>query len=409
MEFLITRHPVFNKNMEVHSYLLDFYSDNANGFDKQPAFEQKISKIITDGILSGKFEELTFGKPAQIIFPGNLLKSGIADLIPGEFIKIVIADNSDLDNNLYQRCNDLKKKGYDIILKNFSFKRDQVDFLPALSMVEVDCENTGDYVKQSAVRKLKNQNFALIAGNVFCKECFSEMLSLDYDLFEGDFFKEANFTIDNDIKSSKINHLQILKEVNSPDADFRKLESIIKRDVSLSYRLLKLVNSSFYNRTNEIHSIRDALTFLGLETIKKWTILILLGNLGSDKPLELLYTSLTRAKFMENIAYTAGYKEHKENLYILGLFSLLDVFLDKPLSDILNNISLEKNVEEALLGHKSDFSNLLLLTREYEKGNWEKTMSIASEYKLENNILSEKYLNANRWSREIISSCFSKT
>ena len=112
---------------------------------------------------------------------------------------------------------------------------------------------------------------------------------------------------------------------------------------------------------------------------------------------------------MENIAYTAGYKEHKENLYILGLFSLLDVFLDKPLSDILNNISLEKNVEEALLGHKSDFSNLLLLTREYEKGNWEKTMSIASEYKLENNILSDKYLNANRWSREVISSCFSKT
>jgi EAL and modified HD-GYP domain-containing signal transduction protein len=173
-----------------------------------------------------------------------------------------------------------------------------------------------------------------------------------------------------DIPASKLNYLQVLREVNQPDVDFKRLAAILQRDVSLSYKLLKLINSAHYGMRHQIQSLQQALVLLGIVEIKKWVSLLLTRGLGEDKPNELVINSLCRARFAELLAPKVGLRHVASELFLMGLFSHVDAMMDRRMPDLLGDLPLSESIKEALLNRRGPLGEILTLLIDYERGDW---------------------------------------
>ncbi len=167
-----------------------------------------------------------------------------------------------------------------------------------------------------------------------------------------------------------MHYFQVLQEILRPEMDFGRLEKYIKQEVSLSYKLLRYINSAFFGLKNKINSIRQALALLGEKEIKKWFSLLTLANMGKDKPEELALHTITRAKFCESLAPLAGLLNRAEDLFLVGMFSLIDAFLDRPLSEILKEIPVRDEIKGAILGKENQLAQVYHYVLSYEKGDW---------------------------------------
>jgi len=212
--------------------------------------------------------------------------------------------------------------------------------------------------------------------------------------FQGNFFSKAVIISGKDLPSYKLNHLRILHELNRDDLDFEALETVIKRDVSLSYKLLNCVNSVFFGVRPSVSSIHHALTILGEHEIRKWASLVILGDLGQDKPAELLVTSLVRANFCESLASLLGLRDKAPELFLMGLLSLLDVMVGRPMKEIIQDMPLGKDIQTALVGGGNQYRDILDLVLSYEKGDLEHFLVQALELHLDEGLVTDAYLHA---------------
>jgi EAL and modified HD-GYP domain-containing signal transduction protein len=191
-----------------------------------------------------------------------------------------------------------------------------------------------------------------------------------------------------------VNYLEILNETMNENADFGRMAEIIKRDFSLTYKLLRLINSPAFYTVQEITSVNQALTLLGLNEIRKWTTLIMLRDISAEKPDELVKVSLVRALFAEHLADLFGLKNRKTEAFLLGLFSLIDTIMDKPLFDIVEPLPLKSDVKAAMMGVGNPFHDILVVLRHYEVGDFDRVMRVTESRKISNSDVSDYYIKA---------------
>jgi c-di-GMP-related signal transduction protein len=179
---------------------------------------------------------------------------------------------------------------------------------------------------------------------------------------------------------------------------------LVKRDVSMSYKLLKIINSASYGLKNNIKSLRQALTLLGEKEIKSWLNFMIMKNISSNKPDILLQNSLIRAKFCELIALNSSLSNISDDAYLMGMLSLIDVILDKPLNEILNEVMVAVRVREALVSSQTSIlGNILKTVKAYEEGDWKGVLTYSKDFELSEGVLSNSYLESCQWVNEIIS------
>jgi EAL and modified HD-GYP domain-containing signal transduction protein len=196
---------------------------------------------------------------------------------------------------------------------------------------------------------------------------------------------------------SKLNVLELINEINKPEVEFEKLEEIIKHDLSLTYRLLRFINSAYFNFSMKVESIRHVLLLIGMREIKKWVSIIALGAIGEDKPVEILNVSLVRARFCESIAEEIGQKRNEHNFFMMGLFSLIDALLDRHMEDVLKDIYIEVEVKAALLGEENIYSDVCNLVIAYEKGDWENVNGYSEKIGVNEIVLPTYYFSSTKW------------
>ena len=182
-----------------------------------------------------------------------------------------------------------------------------------------------------------------------------------------------------------------------PEVEFEKLEEIIKHDLSLTYRLLRFINSAYFNFSMKVESIRHVLLLIGMREVKKWASIISLAAIGEDKPVELLNVSLVRARFCESIAEEIGQKRNEHNFFMMGLFSLVDALLDRHMEDVLKDIYIEAEVKEALLGEENIYSDVCNLVIAYEKGDWENVKDYSEKIGVNEIVLPTYYFSSTKW------------
>ena len=188
--------------------------------------------------------------------------------------------------------------------------------------------------------------------------------------------------------------MNLIKELDKESINIRNIENLIKNDVSLSYKFLKAANSAYYSMKRKITSIGDAIMIIGIKELKKWILIITLQNMGGNNIEELVKMSLLRASFGELLSKKIQLEISSFDAFLTGIFSLMDALINIPIENILSELPVSKDVKDALLGKENILSDLLELIREYEKGNWEEVNKLIEKFGLDEEFVSDCYLEA---------------
>jgi c-di-GMP-related signal transduction protein len=211
-----------------------------------------------------------------------------------------------------------------------------------------------------------------------------------------------------EIPGYKVNYLRILSEIQSPEIEFWRLEELIRQEVSVAYKLLRYANSALFAQRASVDSIRRALVILGETEIRKWVSIVLLMYLTADRPNVLVMQSLIRAAFCEALAALSGLGGRKSELFLMGMFSLLDAMIDRPLREALREIRMAPDVRGTLLaeGPRGDaIGTIYDLALAYERADWPRVIEAGMRLRLENAEIRAAYLAAVNWCDQVFEAC----
>lgn len=316
---------------------------------------------------------------------------------------VLLMDHSIQPTEMYiNRLKELKKAGYKLAIRKLEVSQFEeyreilylMDYI-LLNQKKIDIKKARIYFENVY------PNIRLCAVGVDSMDTFQKLKEAGgYYMYEGEFFRIPGNRVEHDVSPLKVNYIQLLNMVNSPDFDLTKAADVIGRDTALVISLLKLVNRITRNST--IKSIRHAAAMLGEKELKKWLVTAVAGQLYTDKPNELTRMSLLRAKFAENLAPVFSMALQSSELFLMGLFSVLDVILDMPMKDALETVQVSKNIQDALIDRKGAFAFPLEFILQYESANWQEVSRLMIVHNIEMQSVYDAYIASLRWYRDTI-------
>jgi EAL and modified HD-GYP domain-containing signal transduction protein len=403
MNVFVARQPIFDREKKVMGYELLFRSGLENYYNALDADKATVDVISTSFFVIG-FDQLTDGKRAFINFTRNLLVKGVAELLPKEAVAVEILEDIQPDEQMLGICRNLRESGFTVAMDDFIFKDRDNPLVAFADIVKVDFMGTSPEQRRALCQDLTAKGVKALAEKVETGQDFDQALADGYSLFQGYFFSKPVVQSGRRITGNKLTYLQVLYEVNQPGISYDDLEGLIKQDISLTYKLLRFMNSAWFGFRSEIKSIRHALILLGPKEIKKWFALIALSHMASDKPQELILRAVARARVAEGLAPLVGMKDRHSELFLLGMFSLIDALTDTPMAEIMAKLPLDQEVKNALLGQPSRYKPVYDLIIAYEKGEWDPFAANAGKLNLDEGAVPDLMHESLKWANEAFAS-----
>ncbi len=401
-QVFVARQPIFNADKKVLAYELLFRSSLENMYDTSVAIEDASASTISSSFDVIGMDKLTNNKKAFVNLSKNLLIRGVPLLLPKGQVVVEILEDIKADDEVIRACQRLKKAGLILALDDFIYDDHQRPLIDLADIIKVDfLQTTGDE-RKNIIKKVNNPGIHFLAEKVETQEDYQQALDFGYTYFQGYFFSKPVIVQGRDIPVNKLNFLRLIREVSSPELGFEKLEQIIKHDLALSYKLLRMINSSFFGFSAKVESIRHALVLLGEKEVRKWSSLLALNELAYDKPEELVNVSVVRARFCELLCEKFKLKKQPSDCFLVGMFSLIDALIDRPMQEIVTELPIADEVKHALLGRPNLFNDLLKLVVSYEKGFWEELPVYARKLKIREEDLPDMYMEAVTWSNTML-------
>ncbi len=399
----IARQPIFNKDQSVYGYEL-LYRDNAHSITSILNDDTATSQVLVNSFSTIGIDNIIQNKKAFINFTKNLLTKEIPVILDSEKIVIEVLENIDVNKNMIKVLKNLRKKGYLVALDDFEYNKDTIPFLKIAHIVKVDFLNTNKRQRKLIECIAEKYNVELLAEKIETREEFNNAKDIGYSLFQGYFFKKPEILEGNSIPIYPNNYFKVIKELNKNNPNFNKVTDIIKNDMSLSYKLLKVINSAAYGIRTEITSIKQALVLLGIEEIKKWLHLMVIKNIAKDEPKEIMRISLVRAKTAEKISKLLNQEVNSSELFMVGLFSMLDILMHRSIDVVLKDLPISQKVKDAIMGNETSIhSNVLKLIIAYEEGNWKTVDKYCEKIGVDGNSVIHSFLMSISWGEEILS------
>lgn len=405
MYTFLARQPIFDRRQEVYAYEIFYRSGMVNRAGNIIKQDEATSKVIIDTFQNFGIKKLTGGKPAFINFTENLIKDEVATLFSKKLLVVEILEHVRPDIQIVEKCIRLKEKGYKIALDDFVYAEEYRPLMDIADFVKVDFVDMEKHEIVEIVNIFKDTNVQLLAEKVETIEEFEYAKKLGFTLFQGFFFSKPEILSARSLSPLKISYMKLVEKVNRDEMDFSELVDVIRRDLSLNYNILRLANSSYFGFRNEIRSVRHALVAIGEKEIKKWVILMALKGMGDDQPDEIVRQSLARARFAELIAQKTVFKSLKEELFMAGLFSMLDVLLNRPIIEILYEMKLSDDIKDLLLKDRGPLVHIYRLIIAYERGQWEQTAMQMKTIGIRQKDAVDSYIDAVLWCDAIMEEC----
>jgi c-di-GMP-related signal transduction protein len=393
MDVYVARQAIFNTNKEVVAYELLFRNNNVNRFISIDNLNPTLDVIRSSFSVIG-LDKITGGKRAFINFDEQLIKSGLIEAFPKDCIVIEVLETVKPDNITSECCRKLKEKGYIIALDDFEYNEQFDELIKYVDIIKVDFILTKGKERKEIMNKIKNKNIKFLAEKVETEEEYKEAIKYGYSYFQGYFFCKPVIISGKDISGYKFTYINLMKELNKEVIDIKSVENLIKNDVSLSYKLLKAVNSAHYSLKRKITSISDAIMIIGMKELSRWVFIITLEHMGENNIDELVKMSLLRASFGELLSKKIKLEVPGFDAFLTGIFSLMDALMNMPIEKILIDLPVSNNVKDALLGKNNVLCDLLNLIIAYEKGNWEEVNKLIDKFELEEEFVKSCYLEA---------------
>ena len=388
----VARQPIYDSKDNLKGYELLYRAGNTDVAEFEDG-KVASSQVILNSFLDVGFDHLIGSTNAFI----NITEDFILDesLTPMYEKQIVLELLEEITPSaeVIKGVKRLKNIGYKIALDDFKYSHEYDELLELSDFVKLDVIDLGE---EGIIRELDNLNLydvKIIAEKVETQEMHAFCKNLDFDFFQGFYYCKPELIEHKSISSNKLVVLNVMKELLKPDFSFSEIEKALAQDATLTYKLLRYVNSAAFTQRREIESIKEALALIGGDIILKWTTLLLMMQLAEGKPHALLVTALVRAKMCELIG-----NEFSGQMFTIGLISLLDALMDVPLVVLLDDLTLSNQVKSALLDYRGENGKLLRNVIRYEQGNWDELIIEGVDMK----DYFSSYMDAVKWADSTI-------
>lgn len=300
------------------------------------------------------------------------------------------------------RIRELREFGYHFAIRNLPVHCYE-DYAPILSQMDyilIDCQKI-DAIKASFYFRKLYPDICICASNIPDMETFGKLSPAEtISLFEGTFFRMPVTRGEHKVSPLKINYISLLNLMEEDDFDLTKAADIISQDTALIISLLRLANTRSFN--SEITSVRVAVSMLGQKDLTRWIQTTVIEKLCSDKPNELMRLSLLRAKFAENLAPVFGMAMRSQELFLTGLFSILDIILDCSMEEALSMVRVSGKIRAALLEHTGSLAEVLHFIVKYESAEWQEVSRQLVLKNIEIPDVSHAWVSSLQWYAKLI-------
>lgn len=394
-DLLIGRQPIFNRDQAVIGYELLYRTpQNPNSavfLDGDAATGQ----VIINAFAVIGLDTLVGKETAFINITENFLIGKFPLPFPPERVALEILESIDTSEDILKAILTFSKSGYLIVLDDVQDLIKVKSLLGIARIVKIDIKNVDRDKLMRMLAVLRKIGIRTLAEKVETQEEFFDCMGLGFDYFQGYFLCRPNIVAGKRLDTSRLIIIRTLARIQDVAVNFKNLEEMISQDVTLSYKLLKLVNSAYFSTTTTVNSIHQAIAMIGINYLHGWLVLLLMSTV-KDKPHELTTIALIRAKFCELLA-KAGRKPNTDAYFLTGLLSVMDALLDMPMKDVIDNLRLSPEVVAALLNHEGDIGKTLNVVSEYEVGELEKTLALGLEPK----DITTAYMNSLHWAETL--------
>lgn len=359
--------------------------------------------MLTRAFIDFGIEEVTGNKKAFINFTKEFLKNDIATIFPKEYLVVEILENVLIDNEVLIKCKKLKELGYTLAIDDFTYQAGYDELINLVDIIKIDFKITSIKEIPEIIKKYRRHGLSFLAEKIETREQYYSAIEMGFVYFQGYFFAKPEINSKKKFTPYKENQLKLITLLNSKNPEFEDISTLIESDLSFSYEILKLVNSAYYGQINELKSIRFALVLLGLDEIKKWLYLAFISDFRHNQPEELINISMIRAKFLESLAMRANHRELASEMLTIGMFSMIDILLNEPMSTALEEMHFIEEISDVLSG--KDITGFMAccynIVLKYEKGDWDNAACNAADLNLNNSDLNNAYIDSIKWVQKI--------
>ena len=392
----IGRQPIMDLKQQIIGYEL-FFRHSADA--ESAVFEDDFkacSNVLVNTLGDIDMQWLLGNNLAFINVNEVMLKSEFLELMPPQRTVLEILRSIAPTDTVIERCQALRSLGYKIALDNPHLGTISQPLLQCADFIKIDIQNTNTAELGKIFTQFNAPSVKLIVEKVETVEQFEACKKVGFRLFQGFYFSRPETFAAKIINASFDSVLNILNTV-SQDAENTVIEAGFKRDAALSFKLLRYINSVGFGLSCEVQSINHALTILGRNQLYRWLTLLMVTAGENSTPPALMKTSITRGRLTELLGESYFEKKDRDNLFIVGVFSLLDAILKMPMEQVLEKIQLPETVSEALLTREGIYGPFLQLTEACEDANSTRILELAELLQFDANRVNECHISALAW------------
>jgi c-di-GMP phosphodiesterase len=365
---LVSRQPIYRAELSELGYELLFRDSEKNTASFSDS-DQATAEVIVNTFMEIGLDELVGRHLAFINFDRNLILGNYCDCLPRERVVLEILETVQPDAALVKKLRDLRAAGYRIALDDFVCCDPYDALLVVADFVKFDVLAMDGAALEAAVNAVRRYPVQLIAEKVETDEQFKRCTELGFDYFQGYFFRRPQLMEGRRVPVSRLATIRLITKLNNPEVEVNQLELAISQHVSLSYKLLRFINSAIFCLERTVTSIRHAITLLGQEHIRRWASLILFSTF-EEKSQEIIVTGAVRGRMCEHLGKGLGLP-NPDPLFLVGLFSVLESILGQPMAQIVRSLPLSSEIVDALLDQRGKLGGILRCVLEYERRNWD--------------------------------------
>ena len=397
----IARQPIVDGGHQLIAYELLFRDSEDAPAARVGSDADAGLKVIANTLMNMGTEWLLKGKLAFINMEASMLMSEFTTMLPPENVVIEVLESVRPTPELLARMRELKAAGYRFALDDFDGMSDPAEeLLPLATYVKLDVLAHGAAELSRMAARIRRYPVKLVAEKVETPEQFKQCKVLGFDYFQGYYFAHPENLVAKVINANHATVLLLLEKVRQ-GADVKDLEPLFKKDVALTFKLLRYINSAGFGLSCEVQSIRHAVSILGMQPLYRWLTLLLATAGGSATSPTLARTAITRGRICELLGKTELPRGDQDNLFIVGVFSLLPAFLEMPMEAVLERIAIADKIADALLDRSGIYGPFLALAEAVEEGDQDRLEELTLSLMLSPRQVSEAHMQSLAWVEQL--------
>jgi c-di-GMP-related signal transduction protein len=390
----VARQAILDRSQKVYGYEILFRNGVEDYFNADP---ELASRSTLDSSLLFGINALCDDRRAFVNCTREVLFKDLLTLLPPSQTVAEILETVEPEDRVVAACKRLKASGYLIALDDFAPNDPRLPLVELADIIKVDIRATRPEERAGMMRRFGSPKCKMLAEKIEAPHEFHQARDMGFTYFQGYFFCRPELVIGREVPARQLHYLRLLEIVCRQEIDMRELEQMLKQETSISYRLLRYLNSPVFGFALEIKSIRHAMAVLGEREMRRWIRLVVTVGAAEQKCSELILMGLARARFCELLSSRL---KSETDLFLMGLLSVMDAILEISMDVLLEQVPVESATKAALLGQTSSLRPLYQLMLAQESGEWEQSSAIAQQLKLTDEEVATTWLQALQWAQE---------